>query len=101
MTNDIWKMLLSFLPSEQRSVISRQHGLPYQRNGWAAVFQKLIVKRLPRLPPSARSGPVVSQFSNHQLAHRVVEVSRIKRAARGLLTGRARVLITLFAKHAL
>jgi len=43
------------------------------------------MKRLPRLFASARSGPIFSQFPDHQLAHRIVEIGRIKRSTRGLL----------------
>jgi hypothetical protein len=49
------------------------------------------MERLPRLSPAAGRGPVAPQLQDHQLAERVVQVSRIVRAAQSLLPCIARV----------
>src|SRR5205823_4597230 len=84
------------LLSEERTVVAAaEHSFANERNRRAAVFQKLIVEIFPCSAASARGCPVFAQLFNHQLAHRVVEISRIERAARGLLLRVACVLKTL------
>src|SRR5262245_32509480 len=75
------------------------HLLPHQRDRRAAIAQELVVERLPRFLPAAAGRPVVAQFADHQLAHRIVEIGWVVGPARGLLPGVARVLVTLVAEQ--
>src|SRR5262245_47251113 len=78
-----------------------QHLLPYQRHGRPAERQEIVVEAAPSLGPAARRGPVVAEFSDHQLAERVVEVARVVGAARGLLFRVAGILEGLLEEHLL
>src|SRR5262245_54098383 len=87
--------------SEELTRLSPEHLLAHERNRRAAVREELVVELLPRLLPAARCAPVVAELADHQLAHRVIEICRIVRAARRLLACVARVLVGLLLEHRL
>src|SRR6267143_1407159 len=79
--------------SEQRSRIRSHHCLSDERNGRASITQKCVVELLPGGFAAAGSGPVVTEFADHQLPERVIEIGRIERAAGGLLARGGGILV--------
>ena len=53
----------------------------------------------PGFASAALFAPVVAEFADHELAHRVIEIGGIERAARGLLAGIGGILESDFTEH--
>src|SRR6267142_3965062 len=85
--------------SKQRSGVGSHHCFANERNGRTSITQKRVVELLPTGFAAPESGPVVTEFADHQLAERVVEIGRIECAAGRLLARGSGILVGFFAEQ--